>query len=51
MRQDKEPFGMVMKAECAELSAWEKEIRREGVRNKDEIRSQGTLARERLVRA
>ena len=41
----------MMKAEWGELSGCEKEIRHEGVRNIEEIRTPGTLRRERLERA
>ena len=51
VRQDEEPFGMVMKAEGGEWSACEREIRHEGVRNIEGIGTPGTLREERLERA
>ena len=41
----------VRKAGCEESSAWEGEIRREGLQSKGEISAPGTLRRERLERA
>ena len=42
---------MAIRAECGELSAGEKEMRHEGMGNRKEIRTEGTLWRERLERA
>ena len=48
MRHDEDLFGIVMKAECGELTVCEKEIRHEGVGNIEGIGTPGTPRRERL---